>query len=360
MIKDLFIRNLRLFKDFQIEDLEQFNLIVGKNNCGKTTLLEAIYLLLNPANPELPHRINLFRNLKPTQKDYWKILFFDLDDTKQIYLKANFISPKEKRELIISGRYKEVDSDEEGKILDSSGQIEGTDHSHSFSLDTKGINLEFTHSKIQYKKPKKYNSSILSIEHGLNFKPAPNYEEKVGGCFLNDRNYHIDIKKRLAEANVNKKTSKIVQILKKIEPRLADLTLGPDDQIYCDIGLERYVPINVMGDGIFRIIAIVLAIMSSQTGVVLIDEIENGIHFTTQKTLWHTIFHAAMETNVQVVVSTHSYECIKAFSDTLSKEDLYNACKLFRIELNKDNQIASVDFSSKEIIASLESDWEVR
>jgi hypothetical protein len=51
MLRDLTIKNYRCFKDFSIDDLARVNLIVGKNNSGKTSFLEAVYLLVNQGNP---------------------------------------------------------------------------------------------------------------------------------------------------------------------------------------------------------------------------------------------------------------------------------------------------------------------
>lgn len=46
MLNAIHIQNFRLFKDFQLHDLARVNLVVGKNNAGKSSLLEALYLLI--------------------------------------------------------------------------------------------------------------------------------------------------------------------------------------------------------------------------------------------------------------------------------------------------------------------------
>ena len=94
--------------------------------------------------------------------------------------------------------------------------------------------------------------------------------------------------------------------------------------------------------------------------MVTIDEIENGFHYSAMEVLWQAVFNAAKEFNVQVFASTHSYECVKAFSSAYSnmgrKKD---EIRLFRIE-RKDDDFGVVAYDNEILKASLESDWEVR
>jgi len=63
MLHNIHIQRFRSFEDIKIDQFEQFNLIIGNNDSGKTTLLEAIFLTLNPAGAQLPVNVNLFRNI---------------------------------------------------------------------------------------------------------------------------------------------------------------------------------------------------------------------------------------------------------------------------------------------------------
>jgi AAA15 family ATPase/GTPase len=68
-----------------------------------------------------------------------------------------------------------------------------------------------------------------------------------------------------------------------------------------------------MGDGMNRILTIILALVNSDNGCLLIDEFENGLHYTVQENLWRIIFHLSKELNIQVFATTHSEDCIKGF-----------------------------------------------
>jgi ABC-type cobalamin/Fe3+-siderophores transport system ATPase subunit len=76
---------------------------------------------------------------------------------------------------------------------------------------------------------------------------------------------------------------------------------------------ERPVPLRSMGDGMNRLLGIALGMVTAQDGVLLLDEVENGIHFSVQKKLWELIFRESHRLNVQVFATTHSWDCIDAF-----------------------------------------------
>src|ERR1700758_305841 len=105
----------------------------------------------------------------------------------------------------------------------------------------------------------------------------------------------------------------ILPALQILEPRLQRLSLAPlagESVIHGDIGLPQLVPIPFMGEGIRRVLSIVLAIANAPGGVVLIDEVENGLHYSVMRDVWKAIAVAARQMDVQVFATTHSWECI--------------------------------------------------
>ena len=75
MFSSIKIENFRGIKKIKVEDLKQFNLFVGKNNCGKTTLLESIFYIIGPTNSLLPLNTNTFRGLNIVGKEIWSVFF---------------------------------------------------------------------------------------------------------------------------------------------------------------------------------------------------------------------------------------------------------------------------------------------
>ena len=114
-----------------------------------------------------------------------------------------------------------------------------------------------------------------------------------------------------------------------------------------------------MGGGIANSLSIFLAMLDSQDGIVLIDEIEDGLHRSTQNKIWKAIFNLAQKLNVQTFVTTHSNECIRAFSNSVDTTLFGSEAKLFRIE-RKDKKFRAVEYTQELLSESLESKWEVR
>ncbi|MGK7878307.1 MAG: ATP/GTP-binding protein [Xenococcaceae cyanobacterium] len=114
----------------------------------------------------------------------------------------------------------------------------------------------------------------------------------------------------------------VLETLRLLEPRLERLTLLVVDGqpiIHGDIGMSELVPLPLMGEGLGRLLSIILAIANAKGGTILIDEIENGLHYSVLTKVWKAIAHAARQAEAQIFATTHSGECIiaahKAFSE---------------------------------------------
>ena len=212
------------------------------------------------------------------------------------------------------------------------------------------------------KNPKKVITKVVMKGPGIEIKIPKDYKERLKGVFINAKTISGDMAIRFNNIQIRKQSNRIIDLLCQIEPSLDDLSLGADGVIYCDIGLNRLMPVNVMGDGMFRLLSIILAISDTENGIVLIDEIENGFHHSSQDILWEAIFRSAKEFNVQIFATTHSIECVKAFSSSYSRQvenDNNDKIRLFRIE-RKDEVFKVLSYDYRTLEASLESNWEVR
>ena len=74
-----------------------------------------------------------------------------------------------------------------------------------------------------------------------------------------------------------------------------------------------------MGDGINRILTIILAMVNCENGYLLIDEFENGLHYSVQEKLWEIIFYLAKRLNIQVFATTHSNDTIEVIYFSVSR-----------------------------------------
>lgn len=107
-----------------------------------------------------------------------------------------------------------------------------------------------------------------------------------------------------------------------------------------------------------RMFGIALALVNSRNGILLVDEIENGLHYSAQPDVWRLIFRLASRLNVQVFATTHSWDCIEAFQKA-AQEDTQNAGLLIRLE-NKKGKIIATLFDEQELGIATREQIEVR
>ena len=115
-----------------------------------------------------------------------------------------------------------------------------------------------------------------------------------------------------------------------------------------------------MGNGVQRVLTMLLALSMSENGVVLIDEIENGLHYAVHKKLWTLIFEIAAQLNIQVFATTHSMDVVKAFGEVVNHNH-ENPLDGLLIKLeNVENVIESLVFDPEEMKVITENAIEVR
>ena len=305
MFKNLKISNFRGLKDLSMGDANRINLIAGRNNVGKTTLLESIYLLSGWGNPGLVPNVNLFRGLAPAvgpaealRNFWWKPLFSTLDIDKTVEMSGDFEGLGKLTLKIALSQAKTTEV-----LLDHPELMPITG-----AADRNTLEFQFTDASGHSLK-----GNIRATDQGLQVE-QPNVAPKFPAMFLSSRaaNFQEDAI-RLGQLRVEKQGDFVVEALQKIEPSLRSVeasTAGGSPMIWGDVGLEELVPLPVMGEGMTRIARLVLAIATAAGGVVLVDEIENGLHHAVMPKVWRTVGHAATRFNTQLFATTHSFECV--------------------------------------------------
>ena len=123
-------------------------------------------------------------------------------------------------------------------------------------------------------------------------------------------------------------------------------------------GQRRPIPLKSLGDGAVRLFGIALALAISGDGFLLIDEAENGIHHSVQHDFWRMILVAAQENNVQVIATTHGWDCVRGFSQAATELEGVDGA-LVRLEREGD-QIRVVEYSEDELMVAARHGIEVR
>lgn len=348
------IENFRGIKSLKIDDFKTINLFVGKNNSGKTSILEALFLSIGISNPQLSINIDTFRNILHNDADDFKFIFYNLDFNNKIKLKTELINSSQFRELEILPNYKKENII---NVKDSGSQSSST--SHNIKSDIAGLDFNFTIKKLLKSNGSSYKSSLI-FKNLPNIVPSKGYSESLEGVFLRPNTTQGSLYERLDKIIQAKEEEKFVSVLQQFDKRIKRISLGAGNMVYVDIGLNSLVPIHLMGDGIIKFLTFLVNIAVYKNGVLLIDEIENGIHYSVLDLMWKSIYDAAIMYNVQVFATTHSFECVTTFSNIYS-EVLLNEDKLrlYRIENLKD-EIKVIKYNSDVLKTSIDSNWEVR
>jgi len=366
MLQNFHIKGFKGFRDLQLTDLARVTIIGGKNNVGKTSLLESISLFYNTANPEW-----LFNHLR------WRDIDIPVTDTE------GFFSP-----LFTDFR------------MDNSISFEVKDGTHvaTMELQCKPSNLEksvvFDISEMNNALDATTDSAIeTSYQMNLHYEVSGNGQEDVAIVLrktqktariqfephpvtiipseMRNKSYFLPLRQkntsqdvaRLEFLDITRQVDRVIIFLQVIEPQLIGLTLATSARrpiIYADVqGMDRKVPIGLLGGGMNQLLSIVLAIATSRNGIVLIDEIDAGIHHSVLSKVWEGIFKAAKEFNCQIIATTHSYECLQAAHEGTSEAQAEEDFSYIRLE-NHNNNIITKQYSHAVLGAALEEGWEVR
>lgn len=123
-------------------------------------------------------------------------------------------------------------------------------------------------------------------------------------------------------------------------------------------GEANPIPLRSLGDGAVRCFTVALALANSSNGFLLIDEAENGIHHSIQAKFWNMVLQTAQRNNVQVLATTHSWDCVRGFAQAANElADVEGI--LYRIQRNV-NRLRAVPYPEDQLAIAAASGIEVR
>lgn len=372
MLTSIQIENFRCFDyQFKLEKLNRVNLLAGKNNIGKTSLLEAINLLAAGASPHAivsnPFRRSPQVKLNKTLAN--SLLFQPLfnrlhSSTPRIKIKgSNYYGEHSLQIDYAKSKTLSLDLAEHETLANiAPSTANNKDLILRYSL--------FKHSSKNLNHPNDWNhtdkglTNRLTIQENSFVQSMSDAEEIPINCSAIPAHIHLSNQTQaelLGKAELAGKLEAIVSSLRILEPRLENLTtivMGGVPILYADLGYDRLLPFSVLGEGIYRLFTFLLAIINTQDGIVLIDEIENGIHHSITKQVWSLIGQVSEQYKVQVIATTHSYECIEAAHAAFSETDRYDF-QLHRID-RLQNRLKTVTYDQETLETALKIPFEVR
>ena len=322
------IRRFRGLSELDLCGLGRFNLLLGANDVGKTSVLEAVFLLTGFVNLQLPIRVQDWRSLPIDTIDHFRTLFHDLDPERPIDLVGHSAGAVVHRWLKISAPYTEMELAADSSASAGSGNgssrkpgSAGEVADQSSSIITAGPRVLRYDVTVQRRKGEPSLFSATLRAEGDRFHVAnrgkPEDQPTISARYVTPRPGYDG--RAIGDLIVRKQTAQLVNFLKIINSRIRDVAVN-GDIAYVDTGLERMVPLNVFGSGMLRAATILSHCMLANERVLLVDELENGLHHAAVRPLLEALLVLSRDQGVQVFATTHSEAVLESLLDVLGKD----------------------------------------
>lgn len=305
MLQSIHLQGFKGFKDTEVGPFRKVNLILGGQNVGKTSLLEATHL------------------------------------------------------TVINGEYFPFRSNE------------GND-AQRFARSALGDGFQSIEVNASHDRSARLQKNSASSPHGFrqvssggagncDWLKSPNWID-VGvtpiPLFLPSQD---ELVRLFSEVSLSRKKRQLTDLLREVEPRLVSLDVAlPDGEhrIYVELdGIDRALPLPQLGHGFGRLLYLYTSLLKADAQLALIDEVENGIHYSALPTLFQGIKLVAQERDVQTLMTTHSWDAIRAACEVF--EDTPELFQVIRLERTDDN-IKAVCIDGERMLRLMAQDMEVR
>jgi AAA15 family ATPase/GTPase len=361
MIKDIRIQNYRGIKDLHIKDFKRINLLVGDNNSGKTSVLEATTILY-------PNLVTFFTIIALREFGYMQInkdknsvdFAINLPSLDKQFYNGNYTKPFKIESILTQSGAKKSE-----KKLSLEASLSKDYEPFDQIINTQDQRISEINSFIA-----KYSLGKDSQRLGLSTNgTGKTIGESFGvkHIFISDTTPKgQQIVKQFVPIARASRESEYVKILKIFEPELCNIKQAGDDLIF-EKNDKSTVSFSYMGTGFVRFLSILLTIenLKDEAAIISIDEIGNGLHPSKQEIFWEVMFEFLKKNkNLQIFATTHSDESVAALSKVFErrgKKDLgEDEIRLFKIRKTSKEEILVGDYNAEEIEAKVESGLEVR
>jgi len=354
MISSFETKRFRGFEELKLEDLRLVNIVVGRSASGKTALLEGVRLALG-GTPTIAWNSNSIRGLflpfqpNPTREQFdslWSPLFFDFDIEQAI----NFgITNSEGKKASLK-----IYFDKTNPTTPTLPGIPGMQ-----TVMSTIIPLAFERTNFDN------NSSILlgTINQQGHLQLDQGQELYPPAVFFSSTwqiNTH-EIAGWFSQLSITNQEKRLLNVVNLEFPEIVDLSVQAPSNVpvlYASVKpRSRKMPVSLISSGINKFIAVMMAILQFKGGAVIIDEIENGIYYAMFPSFWEAMYQFAKESNTQLFLSTHSWECLKAAVPLIEKKE-NDFCLIQISQANGSSHAQTI--RGRDAAAAIESDIEVR
>ena len=364
VLQSLEVQNFRGFRHLKIEHLGRVNLIVGKNNVGKSSLLEALrlYSIGISSQRDIP---NLIRELLLARDEIALSRSEANIEAEEMLssLKYMFYGRKDVREGVQPVRIGPMNSPDEILSIGIGWYVEQFDEDNGI----KRIRLL----------PAEYgvvDNPVPRIEIQLGSQPKVNYplkpnklsgmeSEDIQTAYISSSGFsNRDLRVLWDKVALTSYEKQVTEALRIITPGVEGVSMIGESRGLLPIvkitGVDERLPLRSLGDGMQRMLGIALALVSTKEGVLFIDEVDNGMHYSVQYEFWQFLFQVASRLNVQVFATTHRWDCIEGFQKA-AQQNTQEEGMLIRLSV-KNDEIAATVFDEEELGIITRDQIEVR
>lgn len=322
------LSRFRAFRDLSIRGLGRVNLITGRNNTGKSSVLEALRILTTNASLEVICDILRYREEDGVGEDEASRLP-DRESLLQVSgLFHGFEQPAGSREPIMiasSGRSGRTTMtmrvDWFSEERDPAGNYRLVPMQTSLFGDTDGVAAFVVEAggetRIhQLDRFRRYLQRTRRVRPPLTDGPSTPcafvspyagegtelWETLWDRIDLTDSERDVVDALNIIDPSIS--AASMVRGKSALRSRTAIVRAG---------NIPRPVPLRSFGDGLNRVFGIILSLVNASGGFVLIDEFENGLHYDVQLDAWRTVFRLAQSRDIQVFATSHSWDTVEAF-----------------------------------------------
>ncbi|MDP1560170.1 MAG: AAA family ATPase [Pirellulaceae bacterium] len=368
MFQAVRIQGFRGLRDFSMENLGRINLLVGKNNCGKSSVLEGLELLSSRGGVRTLWNATVRRGerfwvegdgARYSEGDVSRIFYgHRIDYDSHIEISARTSSNEESVGISVFRR-----------TTDQMALFEDTTRPPLEPEEEMNLQIQWCNGR-----PKSVVEIPLSPRGGISSRNIMRRQGDVSDLpairFISTAALSIEeVLALFDEVVLTPEESFLVDALKTIEPSIeriasigADRSRFPNSRqggiVVKTSQFQERVPIGSMGDGMWRLLGIAVSLVNAENGVLLVDEIDTGLHYSVLGNMWRLVQETAERLNVQVFATTHSRDCYESLAE-ISRDYVSENSKVTiqRIEVGSERAVA---FTEQEIVAASRRGIEVR
>lgn len=314
------IRRFRGLECLHLRDMRSFNLLLGPNDVGKTSVLEAVFLLSGSGNIAVPLQVQRFRSFPPQNIDDLSSLLHRLDKKQSATLIAHSNGGSETRTLSISTAR---DRTNVHSAIKSNGKSTSSGELSITPVTDRTLRYEMTLRSSDSEQPLRFAGTLRDLgdrfDHDM---PDDAADHIVPARFeRTESGYNV---KSISKLIVRKKADELLAFLRLVNPRVQGIT-ADGERAYLDIGLDSMLPMNMFGSGMIRAAAIIAPAILKNERILLIDEIEYGLHFEAIAPLLTALLRVSRDRKIQIFATTHSLAVLESLRDVLRDSELASA-----------------------------------